>query len=163
MKKKTLGLTILLAITLLAGTALAHRNAGGMMGGCDAGDGYGFCDRYDNIDREGVTAITDKYADQFDALQTRMEAKRDEMLKARRNDATTMGQMNSLRDEMFKIKKEYRGLAGKVDDELSEKFGELNDDDHYGMMGGGRHHRGMKDGQSHRRMMGESGGYGGCR
>lgn len=154
MKKKALGLTIILVITMLAGTALAYRNGGGMMRGYDAGNGYGFCDRYDNIDREEVTAITDKYADQFDALQAKMEAKRDEMRKARQNDATTMGQMNSLRDEMFGFKKEYRSLASKVDDELSEQFGELDDDDHYGMMGGGRHHRGM---------MGGSGGYGGCR
>lgn len=154
MKKGLLSLVVLLSLVLLAGTAVAHRSGGyggGMMGGYDRDSGYGFCDRYDNADRDEVRAVTDKYADQFEALQKKMDAKRDEMLKARDNDKTTMGQMNTLRDEMFAIKKEYRALAEKVDDELGEKFGD--DDDHHGWMHE-RHHRGGG-------MM--RGGYGGCR
>lgn len=158
MKKTALGLTLLLTLLLLAGTAMAHRDGGGMM---RSDDGYGFCDRYNDADSDEVKAITDKYKGEFEALRKKMTAKRDEMQKARSNDETTVGQLNKLRDEMRGLKKEQRTLADKIDAELSEKFGDV-DDDHYGMMGGGRH--GMMGDDDHR--YGKRGGhrgYGDCR
>lgn len=161
MKKTLWTLVLLLGLVLLAGAAMAHRS-GGMMGGhgmmndYDDNDRYGYCDRYDDADSDAVRAIKEKYAGQFEVLRKKMEAKRDEMHKARDNDATTMGEMNKLRDEMHAIKKEHRVLAGKVDDELEEKFGDDDDDEgHHGWMHDRGHRRGgmMRDGYA----------YGGCR
>jgi hypothetical protein len=154
MKKKALGISILLALFLLAGTAIAHRS-GGLLHGYDADEGYGFCDRYSDVDRDEVKAITAKYADQLDILQEKMDARRDQMHKARDNDATTMGQLNSLRDEMFEIRQEYRALAGKIDDELGEKFGDVDNDRHYGILGDWGHRSGKRRGGWR--------GWGGCR
>ncbi len=158
MKKRTFSLTLMLVLTLLAGIAIAHPRGGNMMNSFSADEGYGFCNRYMDIDREEVTAITDKYADQFDALREKMFAKRSEMRKARRNDATTMGQMNKLREEMLEIRTAYRDLASKVDVELSEKFGEQTGGRYVGMMDG-QSRPGMMGGG----MMGRHEGYGGCR
>ncbi len=155
MKKGVFGLALAMAIVLLAGTAMAHRYGGGMMRGYASDDGYGFCNRYADADREEVRSITDKYADQFAALDAKAAAKRAEISKARSNEATTVGQLNKLRAEMFAIKKEYRALAEKVDDELTAKFGDSEEDCCGGMMGGGRHHRGMmSDDRFPRGMMG---------
>ena len=166
MNTRILTLTVLLVTTLLAGTALAHRYGGGMMGGGMMGsygdDDYGYCYRYD-ASREDVKAITGKYADQFDALDQKMAAKRDEIRKARSNDATTVGQLNKLRDEMLSIRKDYRDLRTKVDGELTAKFGEPDDSD-YGMHRG-RHHRGgmMGSYDDDDNERGRGYGYGGCR
>lgn len=158
MKKSALGTILVVALVLIAGTAMAHRYGGGMMNGYgmmndDADSGYGFCYRYDDVDRKEVRAITGKYADQFDALGQKMDAKRGEIRKARNNDATTLGQLNKLRDEMFSIRKDYRDLRAKVDSELAAKFGEPDNDHYDGRMGpgmmGGRHHRGMMDGDGY--------------
>jgi hypothetical protein len=163
MKKTAFGTILVVALVLLAGTAMANRDGYGMMRGYgmmndDTDNGYGFCDRYPGADPEDVRAITGKYADQFDALEKQLVQKRDEIRKAKSNDGTTVGQMNKLRDEMLTIKRDYRGLRGKVADELSAKFGNAEDEDYAGMMEpgmmGGRHHRGM---------MGDYGYYGGCR
>ena len=171
MNKKMMSLAVLITLTLLTGTALAHRYGGGMMGGMMGGSGdddygYGYCDRYD-VDRKEVKAITDKYTGQFEALQQKMDTKREEMRKARANDATTVGQLNALRDEMFSLRKEFRTLREKVDDELEQKFGKLEDDD-YGMHRG-RHHRGgmmggsMMGGRHHHDDDDDDWGRGGCR
>jgi len=146
MKKSVLGLMILLTLFLSAGIAMAHRSGGGMMGGSGSDDGYGFCQRYADADPAEVKAITDKHASQFEALRKKMEAKREAMHKARDNDDTTMGQMKVMRAEMHAVKKEYRALADSVDDELAEKFGEIEDDGPRGMMGGQHHRGGMMDG-----------------
>lgn len=168
MKNALWSLVLLLGLTLMAGPALAHRNGGGMMGGWGMGDDSGFCDRY-GADREEVRAVTDKYADQFAALRQKMDAKHQELRTARDNDATTMGEMKKLRAEATAIRKEYRDLREKVDSELGEKFGTMDDDHGYRRHRGEHHRGGMMEGRHH--MMGgrhhhddgEWGrGYGGC-
>ncbi len=148
MKKLNLGMMMLVAMLILVGTAMAHRNGGGMMSDSAASDGYGFCDRYADVDPDEVTAITGKYAAQFDALQEKLQAKRDEMHTARSQDTTTVGQLNTLRAEMQEIKQERAALDAKVDTELGAKFGVQATETYCGKRKGHHGQAGMMGGES---------------
>ncbi len=137
MKKTVLGLVVMVCLILAAGTAMAHRDGNGMMRGYSSDDDCALCSRYD-ADPEEVRAITDKYSDKFDALHKKLEDKRDLIHKARKNDATTIGELNLLREEMRALRSEKRALADKVNEELSKEFGPA-DRRSNGMMGGGMH------------------------
>lgn len=110
MKKIAMTMLLVAALGLIATTAIGHR---GGPGGC------GNCPKHDSAAPE----IQGKYAEGFAALDKKIIAKSEELRAARLNDATTMGEFNKLREEMFQLKKEYWQLEEKVRQELGTDFG----------------------------------------
>lgn len=121
--KKIMGtILVIAALGLLATTAVGHR-WGADCGRCP--------DQMSRSDHKAATAIEEKYAAEYAALDKKMAAKRDEIRAARRNDAMTMGEFNKLREQMFELRREYRLLDEKVRQELFTELGETDDGGFY--------------------------------
>lgn len=114
MKKIAMTMFLVAALGLIATTAIGHRGGAGGCGNCPK--------QFSGIDNAAAD-IQGKYADSYAALDKKMATKREQIRAARLNDATTMGEFNTLREEMFQLKKEYWQLEEKVRQELGSDFG----------------------------------------
>lgn len=115
MKKLVLTLLLLVALGLIASTAI------GSKGGKNCG---GSCSKQAGAVDPVAEEIQKRYADSYAAITGQLMAKQEEIGAAWGNETTTVGEINRLRNEMLELKKEYLILNDKAQREYAEAMGE---------------------------------------